>query len=72
MEKMPIYNYVRSIVYQNKEEFNMAKNEDFRFVSSVDSIAENELKDGVSVELGNFFDNVMSTVVDYFEEAIVE
>ena len=50
----------------------MAKNEDFRFVSSVDSIAENELKDGVSIELGNFFDNVMSTVVDYFEEAIVE
>lgn len=50
----------------------MALKEDFRFVSSVDSIAENELRDGISTELGSFFDSVMSTVVDYFEEAIVE
>lgn len=50
----------------------MALNEDFRFVSSVDSIAEHELKDGISIEIGSFFDSVMSTVVDYFEEAIVE
>lgn len=50
----------------------MALNQDFQFVSSVESLARHELRDGVSVELGTFFDNVMSTVVDYFEEAIVE
>lgn len=50
----------------------MTLNEDFMFVSTTDSLSGHELKDGVSVELGTFFDSVMSTVVDYFEEAIVE
>lgn len=49
----------------------MDLNQNFEFVSVSDSIAEHELKDGVSLELENFFDNVMSTVVDYFEEAKV-
>ena len=50
----------------------MDLNQDFQFVSVEDSIAEHELKNEVSAELGNFFDSVMSTVVDYFEEAVVE
>ncbi len=50
----------------------MDLNQDFQFVSVSDSIAEHELKNEVSAELGNFFDSVMSTVVDYFEEAVVE
>ncbi len=49
----------------------MDLNQNFEFVSVSDSIAANELKDGVSLELENFFDNVMATVVDYFEEAKV-
>ncbi len=51
----------------------MDLNQDFQFVSvAEDSIAAHELKNEVSAELGNFFDNVLSTVVDYFEEAKVE
>ena len=47
-------------------------NQNFQFVSSTDSLAEHDLKKEVTVELSSLFDSVMSTVVDYFEEAIVE
>ncbi len=50
----------------------MDLNQNFEFVSVADSLAAHELKNEVNLELGNFFDSVMSTVVDYFEEAKVE
>ena len=50
----------------------MALNENFRFVSTVDSIASNELNQGINIELETFFDSVMSAVVDYFEEGSIK
>lgn len=50
----------------------MNLNQDFQFVSTMDSLAEHDLKNEVTIELSTFFDSVMSTVVDYFEEAKVE
>lgn len=51
----------------------MQLNENIRFISTTDdSLSEHELKNEVTDEIGTFFDNVLSNVVDYFEEAIVE
>jgi len=52
----------------------MQLNEDFRFVSVTtgDAISDHDLKCEVSDEVGMLFDNVLATVVDYFEEAVVE
>lgn len=43
----------------------MQFNQNFQFKST-------DLNETVSAELGTFFDSVMSTVADYFEEAILE
>jgi len=52
----------------------MQLNENFQFVSVTtgDAISDHELKFDVSDNLGMLFDNIISTVVDYFEEAVVE
>ncbi len=49
----------------------MALNENFRFVSTANETIQAESKEGIHIELETFFDSVMSTVVDYFEEATV-
>jgi len=47
--------------------------ENFEFVSLSEECIENEaLRSAVTENLGTFFDNIINTVADYFEEATVE
>lgn len=39
---------------------------------SADSVMNKEVMNNISCEIETLFNNVMSTVVDYFEEAVAE